>query len=458
MSCSKARRKWAISFASFIPKLARVAAGTLRRLRTLRAAGALLLLLGAPRFCAAYSLLTHEQVVDVCWRDEIEPLLLARFPAASPEQLRRAHAFAYGGCLIQDIGYYPFGDRFFSDLTHYVRTGEFVANLIRESADLEQYAFALGALSHYASDNAGHPFINHTVALGFPRLRAKYGDSVTYAQNPKAHIRTEFGFDLVQVSKGRYTSENYHNFIGFEVSKPLLERAFERTYSLKLEEVIGHVDLAIGTFRRAVSLVIPEMTRVALLVYRPEIVGDTPNFHKRRFLYNLSRTEYEKVWGTEYRRPNLGERFLALLVKLVPKVGPMRALAFKVPSTAGEDLYIQSVNKTVENYKQLLRASGRGPLELPDLDCDTGKPARAGEYALSDQAHARLLEFLSHEDPGNVNPELRKSLLAFYSNSSSLAGAHQSRKARRRAQSTLEALRAMDAGSRAQSAGSLQRP
>src|ERR1700693_6358901 len=205
--------------------------------------------------CAAYSVLTHEAIIDAAWKDDIVPALLKRFPNATPDELLEAHAYAYGGAIIQDIGYYPFGNKFFSDLTHYVRSGDFVANLIREAADVDEYAFALGALAHYSADNSGHPLVNHAVALSFPKLLAKYGETVTYEESPKAHIQTEFGFDITQVAKNRYTSERYHDFIGFEVSKALLERAFLKTYGLRLEEVLGHPDLAIGTFRRAVSQV-----------------------------------------------------------------------------------------------------------------------------------------------------------------------------------------------------------
>ena len=237
-----------------------------------------LLVASAPSPGAGYSVLTHEQVVDLMWEDQLQPLLLKRFPGAGEEDLRKAHAYAYGGSLLQDMGYYPFGSKFFSDLVHYVRSGDFVKALLQDSSDLNEYAFALGALSHYASDNSGHPTINRVVALDFPKLRKKYGDTVTYADDPKQHIRTEFGFDMVQVAKNRYTSDRYHDMIGFEVAKPLLERAFQETYGLRLGDVFGNVDLAIGSYRRTVSILIPEMTRIALVSRRDEIVKDTPNF------------------------------------------------------------------------------------------------------------------------------------------------------------------------------------
>jgi hypothetical protein len=139
----------------------------------------------AVRTCAAYSVLTHEEVVDLLWKDNLQPLLKKRFPAATDDELKKAHAFAYGGSLIQDMGYYPFGNKYFSDLTHYVRSGDFVVNLLKEASDLDEYAFALGALAHYSADNCGHPSINQAVGIEFPKLQRKYGQEVTYADNPR---------------------------------------------------------------------------------------------------------------------------------------------------------------------------------------------------------------------------------------------------------------------------------
>ena len=363
----------------------------------------------------AYSVLTHEQIIDLAWEDQLQPMLRERFPNATPDDLRRAHGFAYGGSLVQDMGYYPFGKKYFSDLLHYVRSGDFVAALLRESSDINEYAFALGALAHYSSDNMGHPAINRAVALEFPKLRAKHGDEVTYADNPKAHIRTEFGFDMVQVAKNRYTSDRYHDFIGFEIAQPLLERAFLDTYDLKLSDVLGDEDLAIGSFRRAVSKVVPEMTRVALLNRRADIVRDTPNFNERKFLYRLSRTNYEKEWGRGYRRPGVGSRILAFILRKIPKVGWASSLDFKVPSTRTEDIYIQSINRTMDDYNSLLREVRHANPSLPNTDCDTGRETSAAEYSLADKTYQRLLSDLSKNSSAQMSPPLRTNILSFYS-------------------------------------------
>lgn len=367
-----------------------------------------------PQICGAYSVLTHEEVVDLLWKDDIQPLLIHRFPAATADDLKKAHAFAYGGSLIQDMGYYPFGNKYFSDLTHYVRSGDFIVNLVNDATDLNEYAFALGALAHYSSDNLGHPTVNRAVALEFPKLRRKFGTEVTYADDPKAHIRTEFGFDVTQVAKNRYTSDRYHDFIGFEVSKPVLEKAFQDTYGIPLSEVISNEDLAIGTFRRSISTILPEMTRVALLARKKELVAETPNFNARKFRYYLSRASYQREWGKGYRRPGFGTRVLAFFLKFVPKVGPFKAIDFKIPSQKTEDLYIASVNRTLDNYKMLLAETRTKTLRLANTDFDTGRITHAGEYILTDKAYARLLDQLAKNDFGQVTSELRENILAFY--------------------------------------------
>lgn len=385
----------------------------------------------------SYSVLTHEQIVDLAWQDQIRTLLLKRFPQATPDDIKQAHAYAYAGSMVQDMGYYPFGNKYFSDLLHYVRTGDFVTALIEESSDINEYAFALGALAHYSSDIVGHPAINKVVAIEFPKLRKKYGNEVTYADDHKAHIRTEFGFDMVQVAKNRYTSDRFHDFIGFEVSKPLLERTFPKVYGIQLHDVLGDEDLAIGSFRRAVSTIIPAMTRVALLNRRADLVRDTPNFDEKKFLYRVTRTNYEKQWGKGYRRPGFGSRVLAFILRKIPKIGPASALDFKVPTTKTEDIYIKSVNSTTDNYNSLLHQVRDGNLNLPDTDFDTGRKTAAAEYPLADVTYARLLQDLSKNNFAQMTPELRSNILDFYSN---LNAPYHNRKNRKSWKKTVQAL------------------
>ena len=374
----------------------------------------LLLVCGMCQLCNGYSVLTHEQIVDLLWDRQIKPLLLEKYPGASQEELRKAHAYAYGGSLIQDMGYYTFGNKTFSDLVHYVRSGDFVIALLKEAKDINEYSFALGALTHYAADNIGHPVVNAAVAQEFPKLRAKYGPIVTYAEDKKAHIRTEFGFDVVQVAKQRYSSDTYHDFIGFEVAKPVLERAFLKTYGIKLDDIFGDLDLSIGSFRWSVSRAIPEMTKVALLTKRDELVRENPSFAKEKFLYNLKRSAYEKEWGKKYQKPGFGAKILAVIFKIIPKIGPFKTIAFKMPYPNTETRYLQSVNDTVDEFRSYVSDLRRGKLVLENKDFDTGRPTRPGEYRLTDETYAKLLDKLARARFSSTGEDLKKNILVFY--------------------------------------------
>ena len=374
--------------------------------------GLLILLTASSAF--SYSVLTHEAIIDSVWDTTIKGLLLKRFPDSTPEQLVEAHAYAYGGSIIQDMGYYPFGSKLFTDLLHYVRSGDFVINLIHESQDLDEYAFSLGALAHYAADNTGHPLAtNPGVSLLYPKLRIKFGNRVTYADDSLSHIKTEFGFDVLQVAKGHYASNSYHEFIGFKVAKKALERAFLDTYGVKMGDVFANVDLSIGSYRRSVSSTIPAMTRVAWDMKKDEIMKDTPGTTRQKFLYNISQSSYQKDWGTDYHKPGFRSKLMAGLLKIVPRIGPFRTLRFETPTPEVEKLFMASFNKTLDRYRELLSAVGSDQLKLPNENLDLGEAPVAGKYRLSDQTYAKLLDKLEGHY-ADMPPELRVNILAFY--------------------------------------------
>ena len=274
---------------------------------------ALALSLSWPSEAAAYAVLAHEAIIDSAWDTSIRPLLLKRFPNATGEQLKEAHGYAYGGAIIQDMGYYPHGSFFFSDLTHYVRSGDFILALLRDSNDLDGYAFALGSLAHYASDIDGHSIgTNRAVPLLYPKLEKKYGDTVDYEEDKLAHVKTEFGFDVLEVAQGRYAPENYHDFIGFEVSVPLLEQAFQETYGLDLKTVLTNEDKVLGSYRYDVSRLLPKATRVAWSLKKNEILKDHcfSGVTRRKFLYNLSHAScLRKLGKVNIIKTKLGGRF-----------------------------------------------------------------------------------------------------------------------------------------------------
>jgi hypothetical protein len=393
-----------------------------------------------------YTVLTHEAIIDSVWDASLQKLLLKRFPDATPEQLQQAHAYAYGGCIIQDMGYYPFSSRFFSDLTHYVRSGDFIEALIRESKDLNEYAFALGALEHYAADTEGHRIAtNRAVPILYPELRRKYGNDVTYWDNPTAHVRTEFGFDVLQVAAGRYAPDGYRNFIGFQVSRDLLERAFLDTYGMEMKDVFGSVTLALGSYRYAIGSIVPGMTKVAWKLKQDQLKKEIPGVTRKKFLYNLSRSSYEKEWGTEYHKPGLGTRILAFFFRWLPATGPFSALKVRTPTPEVEKLFMASFNATVDRYKVLLANVDAGAPALANENFDAGGATIAGKYKGTDEAYAKLLDKLVDRKFAGMQPDLRQNILAYYQDLKPALPAKSSKKEKTEFAKTLDQLERLKA-------------
>jgi len=368
-----------------------------------------------PDSSQAYSVLTHEAVVDASWAKSILPLLKAKYPMAADSDLRHAHAYAYGGCLMPDMGYFPFGSVYFTDLAHYVRTGDFVENLISEAQNLNEYAFALGALCHYMSDKYGHSIAtNHVVPVLYPKVGAKFGSVVTYEEDHISHSRTEIAFDVLEVARGNYASQNYHDFIGFEVSKPVLERAFIKTYGQDINSVFGDLDLAISTFRWSVKSLLPTLTRTAWLIKKGDIQKLNPSMNSHTFHYRMARKAYYKEFGSSRQRPKLKEVLLSFFLRIVPKVGPFKALRFKPVGPEGEKLFIRSFDTVLVRYSEQIAKLRTGKISLQDVDYDTGNVTAPGEYGLADQSYINLLDKLSDNKFVDLTRPLQQNLLGFY--------------------------------------------
>ncbi|HKW32051.1 MAG TPA: zinc dependent phospholipase C family protein [Candidatus Acidoferrum sp.] len=396
-----------------------------------------------PAGVQGYAVLSHEAIIDAAWDIHIKPLLLKKYPQATEEDLSGAQAYAYGGAIIQDMGYYPYGSPFFSDLTHYVRSGDFVQALLRDAQELNEYGFALGALAHYAADNDGHRIgTNRAVAVLYPGLGKKYGDSVTYEDGKLAHVKTEFGFDVLEIAKERYAPDGYHDFIGFEVAQRVLDQAFRETYGLELKAVLVDEDKALNSYRRDVSKVIPKATRIAWHLKKDEIKDDIPDATKKRFLYNLSKSNYEKEWGKNYKKPSPSEIFLAFLYKLIPKFGPLKVLQFRTPTPETEHMFEASFNATLGRYRKLLNDAGEGTLQLENDNFDVGENTGPGKYRMNDDAHAKLLGELAERSFANVNSQTKAELLHFFADPDAPYATKRNTKAWARVQAQLLQLQA----------------
>ena len=378
--------------------------------------------------CPGCSVLSHEAVIDALWDLRLKTVLLTKYPGASPEELKRAHGYAYGGAIIQDLGYYPHGNKKFSDLTHYVRTGDFIKALIAESQNLDELAFALGSLSHYVSDVEVHRnATNPGEAMLYPRLRHKFGPIVTYEDDPAAHLKTEFGFDVLEVAKGRFAPEAYHDFIGFYVAGEVLARAFKDTYGLELPDLFPDFDRTVASYRRAVSKTIPTATRIAWAQKKGDIRKSEPGITKSRFVYVMKRSSYVHEWGKQFDRPSLRDRILAALLKVIPPIGPLRTLQFKMPTPPVEKLFMQSFDRCAAQYDGALKDASGNRLQLENVNYDLGRAAAPGAYRLADDTYAFWLKRLASKNFATVTPEIRSTVLAYYQDLNAPSGKEHAR-------------------------------
>ncbi|MFL5740433.1 MAG: zinc dependent phospholipase C family protein [Flavisolibacter sp.] len=368
-----------------------------------------------PLSSQAYSVLTHEALVDANWDKSILPALKLKYPAATEDDLKKARSYAYGGAVAPDMGYYPFGSKLFTNLVHYVRSGDFVEELIKDQQSLNDYAFALGFLCHYMADIYGHPLgTNRSVPIVYPEIGKKFGNTVTYAQDKTSHLRMEFGFDVLQTARGDYASAAYHNFIGFSVADTLLGKAFLEIYGLDIHDVFSNFSLAIGTFRWSVKDLFPEITRAGWVMKKKEIKKTKPEARSRDFIYSMHRKQYYSEYGKEHEKTGVFANILSFFVRIMPKVGPLKALKFKTPGPEAEKYFVQSFDTVVYHYA-LFMNNQMPAKHLTDRDFDTGKKTSFGEYPLCDEAYKDLLMKLKEKNFSTVSPSLKQDIVNFYS-------------------------------------------
>jgi hypothetical protein len=384
------------------------------------------LLLASSEQADAYGVLTHQQLIDQSWTAITVPVLLSRYPSLSPEQLRRAHAYAYGGCAIQDLGYYPFGNSFFSDLTHYVRSGDFVWSLFRNAHSADELAFAIGALTHYLGDSIGHSeATNPAVAIEFPKLAARYGPSVDFARGKIEHNRVEFAFDIYQLANRHLAPSEYLHYIGLEAPRQQLLAAFRDTYGFELRDILGLYRTALRTYRFGARSFLPAFARAEALLHRRRFPPDAPGPELALYERRVAELAREAEWARLRKKPGIGTHLLAVLVVIVPKIGPIKMLAIKGPTVETRKSYLDSVNNCTAALALVLgqlAAPGGGTLHaalLPNRDLDTGAPVVPGGYPLTDQTYAKLLGRIT-KDPMKVVPDgLKQDILRYYADPAS---------------------------------------
>ena len=381
-----------------------------------RAPALLLCLLLVCQPAGAYSLLTHEQLIDLTWQSSIAPLLRSRYPNITPEELEKARSYAYAGCVIQDIGYYPFGDPFFSDLTHYVRSGDFVVYLFRDAKNANQLAFAIGALSHYIGDNIGHSqATNLAVPVEFPKLAAKYGPVVTFGEGQHPHIQTEFAFDINEIAHRRLAPVHYLRHVGLNVPTKQLATAFYETYGLSENFSKARFQrVNVGGFRFAVRSFIPRIAYALTLLHRSQMPADSSSPDLQKLADEVARVAADNDWDHYRKKAGIGTYSLAGFIYVLPKIGPLKLLAIKGPTDATEEEYVRSVNRSTDELSSVLGRFGKRGQTLANRDLDTGAPVQPGAYRLTDDTYAKLLDRLVADPRHTVPPGLKSDIVNYY--------------------------------------------
>ena len=451
----------------------------------------LLLLLPWQRRADAYSLLTHEQLIDLTWADSIVPLLLSRYPNLTPAQLEEARAYAYGGCVIQDIGYYPFGDHSFSNLTHYVRSGDFVVNLFRNAGNADELAFAVGALSHYIGDSIGHSeATNRAVSIEFPKLAAKYGPFVNYAEGEREHVQAEFAFDINEIAHHRMAPVHYLRHVGLQVPVRQLALAYYQTYGLTEDFTASRGRrFNVRGYRFAVHSFIPRIAYAVTLLQRNHepVEPDTPE--RLEMNQEVAAIAAANNWQAYRRRAGIGTYALAVLIFIAPKVGPLKMVAVKGPTQTTDADYLHSVVLSAAALRQRLAgftppagttstasiAVSRGvhsqpilPMPansrrqvahpardrrhpLPNRDLDTGRVVQPGGYSLTDSTYAQLLHSLTRNPAQPIPPGIKEDIQAYYDNPASPITTKKNPSAWAQVQADLATLSAMPASTEQES-------
>ncbi len=304
----------------------------------------------------------------------------------------------------------------FTDLVHYVRSGDYITALLDEAQNANEFAFALGGLCHYYADVYGHQLgVNPSVPVVYPKVQKKFGNLVTYEQDPTAHARVEFAFDVVQTARGNYASLAYHDFIGFKVADSLMDRAFFKTYSFHLKDLFTNFSRAVRTFRWTVKSFIPEITKAAWAIKKSEISKNGNGITARQFKYKMSKATYNKEFGRDRDKPKFFANLIANIIRLLPKIGPLKKFKIKAPGPVAEKYYIQSFDSVLLHYTNAISGLSNSKFHLVNKDFDTGFNTSFGEYGLTDKAYKNLLVKLQDNKFDSLTTSLKQNIIDFFS-------------------------------------------
>jgi hypothetical protein len=395
----------------------------------------------APPHTYAYSILTHEQLIDLLWSSDILPMLHTRFPDARPEDLRLARKYAYGGALLADAGYYPKGEPYTANLTHYVLAGDFVTNLFRNATDVYELAFAVGALTHYVGDTIGHSTAtNPSVAIAFPNLVKPGGTQigtdglpeaiVTYEDGEAQYKQVEVGFDINSLNHKRFIPKKIMDRIGFDVPLQQFTYAFYQTYGLQVDFTHTDSSLNLHAYAGDAKGVITEGIYAIASKHKKDGPDESSIAELPEFQAMIANAEAEGHWNKYKRAGGFESKAMIVVLGVDPAIPIARV---EMPITTTQRMYIRSVLQSVKLLKQILKTpvapterfiplwpsdqSNSSPTSLPNFNLDTGhlEPSRA--YRLTDDAYFDLLGRIVANPTWPIPPSTKTAIQTYFSDS-----------------------------------------
>lgn len=377
----------------------------------------MVLLITFPASSQAFSVLAHQAIVDQAWDHTILPEVRRQFPDASEQDLNEAHAYARGGSHLPDLGYFPLGSHLFSDLLHYVCTGDFITRLLNEASSANEYAFALGMLAHYEADVIGHAeATNLAVPLIYPKLAQQYGEDVTYADSPSAHLETEFRFDVLQAAHRHDIPGLFEHSIEFKVPQEFLEKVFRETYGLELRDLFVSYDVAINTYRWGFRTLIDEGTGIAWALYSQDIESLEPGVTSKQFVQVTSRADFAHEFGKAFLEPGYFVRLVGFVGNLLPSIGPLKRLPYKPLPQKVQQLYFRAFRNAYEEYLREVGAIAKDRAVLANLNLDTGRGSQFDRYPPADKTYVELLERNARKHFADMPKALADDMWAHFRN------------------------------------------
>ena len=368
------------------------------------------LLLIVPADGRAFSVTAHQGVVDQAWGLTLVPLIRQRFPNATDRELTEAHAYARGGSISPILVLSARESFVFrpAALRSHRRFRQPSVNWGQLSGRI---CVRLGMLGHYEAPAGIRKRPIFRCPSSIPSSSRNTATPSPMRTHPRAPTNS------IRCAAGRSSQRNtdlFEHSIDFKVPRDALERAFAETYGLQLNDLFDNYDIAIYTYRWGFRTIINEGTGIAWALYRKDIESNEPGVTSKEFVREISRGDFERQFGKAFLEPGYLPRFVGFLGTLVPDVGPLKRLPFKPLPDSVQKLYFRAYRHASERYVHEVAAICANKAWLENINLDTGRADKSGEYAPADEAWVDLLELHDKSHFANVRDDLASDFRAHF--------------------------------------------